>query len=98
MAYAAYHTTLPHMKGLNKSRFRVSFFCVFFVSKGNLFDVYFRGKECFSSRKHTCIILTPFNSTFIQQNLGLQGYTLFFFFLLKNRLWVLVRIASAMRF
>ena len=29
-------------------------------------------------------MLTPFNPTFIQQNLGLQGYKLIFLFLLKN--------------
>ena len=36
------------------------------------------------SRKHAYIILTPLNPTFIYQNWGLQGYTLFFLFLLKN--------------
>ena len=35
-----------------------------------------------ASRKH--IILTPLNPTFILQNWGLQGYTIVFFFLLKN--------------
>ena len=37
-----------------------------------------------SSRKHAYIVLTPLNPTFIQQNWGLQEYTLFFLFLLKN--------------
>ena len=37
-----------------------------------------------SSQKHTYIILTPLYPTFIKQNWGLQGYTLFFLFLLKN--------------
>ena len=37
-----------------------------------------------ASRKHTYIILTPLNPTFVQWNWGLQGYTLFFLFLLKN--------------
>ena len=36
------------------------------------------------SRKHAYIILTPLNPTFIQKNLGLEGYTLFFFILLKT--------------
>ena len=37
-----------------------------------------------ASLKHACIILTPLNPTLMQQNWGLQGYTLFFLFLLKN--------------
>ena len=37
-----------------------------------------------ASRKHAYIKLTPLNPTFIQQNWGLQGYTLFILFLLKN--------------
>ena len=37
-----------------------------------------------TSRKHAYIILTPLNPTFIYQNWGLQGYTLFFLFLIKN--------------
>ena len=37
-----------------------------------------------SSRKHAYIILIPLNPTFIQQNKGLKGYTLFFLFLFKN--------------
>ena len=37
-----------------------------------------------SSRKHAYIVLTPLNPTFIQENWGLQRYTLFFLFLLKN--------------
>ena len=38
-----------------------------------------------SSRKHTYIILTPLNHTFIYLNWGLGvGYTLFFLFLFKN--------------
>ena len=36
------------------------------------------------SRKHAYIMLSPFNPTFIEQNWGLQGYTLIFLFLLKN--------------
>ena len=36
-----------------------------------------------TSRKHVYIILTPLNPTFILYNWGLQGYTLFFLFLLK---------------
>ena len=36
------------------------------------------------SREHPYKVLTPLNPTFIQQNWGLQGYTLFFLFLLKN--------------
>ena len=35
-------------------------------------------------RKHTYIILTPSNPVFIKSNWGLQGYTLFFLFLLKH--------------
>ena len=35
-----------------------------------------------ASRKH--MILTPLNATFIKKNLGLQEYTLFFLFLLRN--------------
>ena len=35
-----------------------------------------------SSRKHAYINLTPLNPTFIQKIWGLQGYTLFFLFLL----------------
>ena len=38
----------------------------------------------FASRKHAYIVLTPLNPTFISENWGLQGYTLFFLFLLKN--------------
>ena len=37
-----------------------------------------------SSGKHAYIILTPLNATFIQQNWGLQGYSLFFLFLQNN--------------
>ena len=37
-----------------------------------------------SSRKHAYAILIPLNPSFILQNWGLQGYTLFFLFLLKN--------------
>ena len=37
-----------------------------------------------SSQKHANIDLTRLNSTFIQWNWGLQGYTLIFLFLLKN--------------
>ena len=37
-----------------------------------------------SLRKHANIILTPLNSTFIQENWDLQGYILFFLFLLKH--------------
>ena len=37
-----------------------------------------------SARKQAYIMLTPLNPTFILQNWGLQGYTLFFLFLLKN--------------
>ena len=37
-------------------------------------------RKVYPSRKHTYIILTPLNPTFIY----LQGYTLFFLFLLKN--------------
>ena len=33
-----------------------------------------------TSRKHTYIILTPLNPTFIKSNWGLQGYTLVFLF------------------
>ena len=41
--------------------------------------------RCISSlRKHAYIVLTPLNPTFIQWNWGLQGYTSFFLFLLKN--------------
>ena len=35
-------------------------------------------------RKYTCIISNPLNHSFIEKNWGLQGYTLFFLFLLKN--------------
>ena len=38
----------------------------------------------FPVRKQTYVILTPLNPTFIKSNWGLQGYTLFFLFLLKN--------------
>ena len=38
-----------------------------------------------TSQKHAYIILTPLNPTFIYQNWGLQGCTLFFLFLLKNK-------------
>ena len=38
-----------------------------------------------SSRKHAYIIVTPLNPTFIDWKWGLQGYTLFFLFLLKNK-------------
>ena len=41
--------------------------------------------ECMSPRKHTYIILTLLNPTFIQWNWGLQGYTLFFLFLYKMK-------------
>ena len=41
---------------------------------------------------------THLHPTFIQKNRGLQGYTLFFIFCSKHRLWVLVRTASARRF
>ena len=52
-----------------------------------------------TSRKHAYIILTPLNPILIQLKWGLQGYTLFFLFLLKrHRLWVLVRTASPKRF
>ena len=37
-----------------------------------------------TSRKHAYIILTPLKPHFTWQNWGLQGYTLFFLFLLKN--------------
>ena len=37
-----------------------------------------------SSWKLTYIFLTPLNLTFMLENWGLQGYTLFFLFLLKN--------------
>ena len=37
-AYAASQTTKLHMKRLNKTESPISFFCVFFVSKGNLLD------------------------------------------------------------
>ena len=37
-----------------------------------------------SSRKHAYIILTPLNPTFVYKTGVLQGYTLFFLFLLKN--------------
>ena len=40
-----------------------------------------------SSRKHAYIILTPLNPTFIQENWGLKGYTIFFLFLLKT--WIM---------
>ena len=46
------------------------------VSKGSI------ASSC-SSRKHAYIILIPLNPTFIVK-LGLQGYTLFNLFLLKN--------------
>ena len=38
----------------------------------------------YTSRKHAYLVLTPLNPTFIQQNWGLQEYTLIFWFLLKN--------------
>ena len=44
-----------------------------------------------SSRKHTYIILTPLNTTFIAK-LGFTGvYFIFLIFAQKHRLWVLVR-------
>ena len=45
---------------------------------------YFKACIDLPSRKHTYIMLTPSNPTFIQENWGLQGYTLFFLFLLKT--------------
>ena len=39
---------------------------------------------CCTLRKHTYIVLTPLNPTFIEWNWGLHGYTSFFLFLLKN--------------
>ena len=41
----------------------------------------------YSSRKHTCIILTLLNPTFIQWNWGLHGYTLFFLISAQNIDW-----------
>ena len=38
----------------------------------------------YASRKDAFLILTHLNPTFIQLNWALQGYTLFFLFLLKN--------------
>ena len=43
-----------------------------------------KNKELQSSRKHAYIILIPLNPAFILLNWGLQGYTLFFLFLLIN--------------
>ena len=43
-----------------------------------------RKKTPKTSRKHAYTILTPLNPTIMKQNWGLQGYTLFFLFLLKN--------------
>ena len=43
-----------------------------------------KGRWNYPSRKHIYITFTPFNPTSIQQNWGLQGYTLFFLFLLNN--------------
>ena len=37
-----------------------------------------------TSRKHAYIILTPLNPTLMLYNWGLQGYILFFLFLLKT--------------
>ena len=56
--------------------------------------------------KLLCVVITktylynidPLKPHFYIVKLGLQGYTLFFLFLLKHRLWVLVRTASARRF
>ena len=46
--------------------------------------MYLIQRSCITSRKHAYIVLAPLNPTFIQENWGLQGYTLFFLFLLKN--------------
>ena len=55
-----------------------------------------------ASRKHTYIILTPLNPTFIQSNWGGGGFTgIYIIFLVsakKHRLWFLVRTASSRRF
>ena len=55
----------------------------FLIARGNNFHN-LGAKHENASRKRTYIILTPSNLTFIQYNWGLQGYTLFFLFLLKN--------------
>ena len=39
-AYAASQATVLHMKRLNQPSLRCSWFCVFFVSKGNLFSTF----------------------------------------------------------
>ena len=44
----------------------------------------FPNLDNFPSRKHAYIFFTPLNPTFMWWNWGLQGYTLFFLFLLKN--------------
>ena len=38
----------------------------------------------YASRKHTCINFDPLKPHFYIENRGLQGYILFFLFLLKN--------------
>ena len=47
--------------------------------------------------KHTYIILTPLNPTFIVKLWFTEVYIIFLIFAQKHRLWVLVRTASARR-
>ena len=47
-------------------------------------DVRHLQRDFEASRKHTYIILTPLNPTFIHKNGGLQGYTLFFHISAQN--------------
>ena len=52
-----------------------------------------------TSRKHACIILTPFKPHFYIDKLRFTGvYTIFLISPPKHRLWVLVRTASSRRF
>ena len=41
-------------------------------------------RTVWSSRKYAYMVLNPFNPTFIQENWGLQGYTLVFLFCSKT--------------
>ena len=65
----------------------------------NLLSAQEFGLEVYSvtSRKHTYIILTPSNPTFIKTGVY-RGIRYFSYFCSKHGLWVLVRTASVRRF
>ena len=60
MAYTASQITLVYMymKGLNKTGCPISFFCVFFVSKGNLLDFHSNGNRTNKRRGNATEIQT----------------------------------------